>query len=92
MSSRIEQQIDQIEDYIDGCKFQPFSNTKIIVDRDEIEDYEHASESDARYHFGLFDHTDADIYSRIDLIERDWRTGEEKVLTSLILPEPDAFK
>ena len=38
MSSRIEQQIDQIEDYIDGCKFQPFSNTKIIVDRDEIED------------------------------------------------------
>ena len=61
-------------------------------DRDEIEDYEHASESDARYHFGLFDHTDADIYSRIELIRRNWRTGEEKVLTSLILPEPDAFK
>ena len=61
-------------------------------DRDEIEDYEHASESDARYRFGLFDHTDADIYSRIDLVERDWRTGEEKVLTSLILPAPEAFK
>ena len=38
MSSRIEQQIDQIEDYIEGCKYQPFSNTKIIVDREELED------------------------------------------------------
>ncbi len=37
MSSRIEQQIDQIEDYIDGCHNQPFSNSKIVVDRDEID-------------------------------------------------------
>ena len=28
MSSRIEQLIDEIEEYIDGCKFQPLSNTK----------------------------------------------------------------
>lgn len=38
MSSRIEQQIDQIEEYIDNCKFQAFSKDKIIVDRDEIEE------------------------------------------------------
>ena len=38
MSSRIEQIIDEIEDYIDGCKFQGFSNTKIIVNKDEIEE------------------------------------------------------
>ena len=37
MSSRIEEQIDQIEDYIDNCKYQPFSNSKIIVDRDEFD-------------------------------------------------------
>ncbi|MDO4284363.1 MAG: vacuolar family H+-ATPase subunit H [Eubacteriales bacterium] len=37
MSSKIEQQIDQIEDYIDNCKYQPFSNSKIIVDRDEFD-------------------------------------------------------
>ena len=37
MSSRIEQLIDEIEEYIDGCKYQPFSNTKIVVDKEEID-------------------------------------------------------
>lgn len=37
MSSKIEQQIDQIEDYIDSCKYQTFSKTNIIVDKDEID-------------------------------------------------------
>ena len=31
MSSRIEQIIEEIEEYIDSCKFQPLSTTKIIV-------------------------------------------------------------
>ena len=30
MSSRIEQLIDEIEDYIDGCKYQPLSKTKLM--------------------------------------------------------------
>lgn len=38
MSSRIEQLIDEIEEYIDGCKYQAFSNTKIIVDKEEIDE------------------------------------------------------
>ena len=38
MSSRIEQLIDEIEEYIDGCKYQPLSNSKIIVNKDEIDD------------------------------------------------------
>ena len=37
MSSRIEQLIDEIEEYIDGCKYQPLSNTKIILNKEEIE-------------------------------------------------------
>ncbi|MBR3367028.1 MAG: hypothetical protein IKG66_04465 [Lachnospiraceae bacterium] len=37
MSSKIEQQIDQIEDYIDSCRYQKFSKTNIIVDKDEID-------------------------------------------------------
>lgn len=37
-SSRIEQIIDEIEEYISNCKFQPLSTTKIIVNREEIED------------------------------------------------------
>ena len=28
MSSRIEQIIEEIEEYIDSCKFQPLSTTK----------------------------------------------------------------
>jgi len=39
MSNRIEQVIGDIEEYIDGCKMQPFSNTKIIVDRPQIEEF-----------------------------------------------------
>ena len=35
MSSRIEQLIDE---YIDNCKYQPLSNSKIIVNKDEIDD------------------------------------------------------
>ena len=37
MSSRIEQLIDEIEDYIDGCKYQPLSKTNIIVNKEEID-------------------------------------------------------
>lgn len=38
MSSRIEQLIDEIEDYIDNCKPHPFNNSKIIVNKEEIDD------------------------------------------------------
>ena len=36
MMSRIEQLIGEIEEYIDGCKYQPLSNSKIVVNRDEL--------------------------------------------------------
>ena len=29
--SKIEQLIGEIEEFIDGCKLQPFSSTKIVV-------------------------------------------------------------
>ncbi len=38
MSSRIEQLIDEIEEYIESCKYQPLSTTKIIVNKDEIDE------------------------------------------------------
>ena len=37
MSSKIAQQIDQIEDFIDSCRYQTFSKTNIIVDKDELD-------------------------------------------------------
>ena len=36
--SKIEQIISEIEEYIDNCKFQHLSNTKIIVNKDEIDE------------------------------------------------------
>lgn len=38
MSSKIEQIIEEIEEYINSCKFQPLSNTKIIVNKEEIDE------------------------------------------------------
>lgn len=38
MSSRIEQAIDEIEAYIDSCKPKFMSDTKIVVDKEEIDD------------------------------------------------------
>ncbi|WP_196803123.1 hypothetical protein [Butyrivibrio sp. MC2013] len=36
MTNKIEQVIDEIEAYIDGCKSVPFSNNSIIVDKEQI--------------------------------------------------------
>ncbi len=36
--SRIEQLIGEIEEYIGSCKFQPLSNTKILVNKEEVEE------------------------------------------------------
>lgn len=38
MASRIEQIIEEIEEYIDGCKYQALSSSKIIVNNDELEE------------------------------------------------------
>lgn len=36
--SKIEQIITDIEEYIDSCKFQPLSSSKIIVNKDDIDE------------------------------------------------------
>ena len=36
--SKIEQIITEIEEYIDNCKFQPLSITKIVVNKDDIDE------------------------------------------------------
>ena len=36
MSSKIDQIIEEIEDYIESCKFQPLSSTRIIVNKEEM--------------------------------------------------------
>lgn len=38
MNSKIEQIIDEIQEYIDNCKYAPLSNTKIVVSKDEMDE------------------------------------------------------
>ena len=38
MSSRMEQIIEDIEEYIDSCKFAALSNNKILVNKEELEE------------------------------------------------------
>ena len=38
MSSRIEQIIEEIEEYIESCRYQPLSTTKIVVNKEELEE------------------------------------------------------
>ena len=37
-SSRIEQIIEEIEEYVESCRFQPLSTTKIVVNKEELEE------------------------------------------------------
>lgn len=37
--SKVEQVITEIEDYIESCRFQPLSSTKIIVNKEELEEF-----------------------------------------------------
>lgn len=39
MTSKIEQLIEEIESYISSCKYQTLSQTRIIVNKDEIDGY-----------------------------------------------------
>ena len=38
MTSRIEQIIEEIEEYIDSCNYQPLSKKNIVVNKEEIEE------------------------------------------------------
>nr|MBQ8252308.1 vacuolar family H+-ATPase subunit H [Lachnospiraceae bacterium] len=38
MSTKIEQLIDEIDDYIEGCKYVPLSSVNIMVNKDEIQE------------------------------------------------------
>ncbi len=37
-SSRIEQIIEEIEEFVEGCRYQPLSTTKIVVNKEELEE------------------------------------------------------
>lgn len=52
-----------------------------FVHRDgNVERYEHTVLDMALGHCDIFTDEDADMYTEIDLIERNWVTGEDKLL------------
>ena len=54
----------------------------------EIEEYEHRNEEEAREHFEMFDDTDAEYYTHIDLFVYDWKAQTETHLDSKLLNLP----
>ena len=38
MISKIEQSIEEIEEYLNSCKFQPLSSTKFIVNKETMDE------------------------------------------------------
>ena len=46
MSSRIEQIIEEIDEFIESCKFQPLSATKIVVNKEEMEELSERTSSE----------------------------------------------
>lgn len=52
-----------------------------FVHRDgNVERYEHSVLEMALGHYKTFTDEDADMYAEIDLIERNWKTNEDKLL------------
>lgn len=50
---------------------------------ESVELCEHVTLADAEEHYSLFDESDADVYRRIALIERDWSKDENECDTVL---------
>ena len=91
MSSRIEQLIDEIEDYIDGCKYQPLSKTNIIVNKEEIDELLRELRMKTPDEIKKVDISD--IFSRLGLHEHlsPSRRNGLTAMTEKILHYADAF-
>lgn len=46
-----------------------------------VDIWEHTPYEDAKAHYDMFDESDADIYTEIQLIERDWTKDENNCNT-----------
>ncbi len=75
MSSNIDQVIEEIEDYIESCKFQPLSSTKIIVNKDElqelIQDLRHKTPEEVKRYQKIISNKEAilaDAHAKADAI------------------------
>ena len=88
MSSRIEQIIEEIEEYVDSCKFQPLSSTKIVVNKEELEELlrelRMKTPDEIKRYQKIISNKDAilaDAQSKADAIIADAKTQAQQMVT-----------
>ena len=79
--SRIEQVIEEIEAYVDNCKYQTLSNSKIIVNRDELDelinDLKHCIPDEVKKYQRIIANRDAILKDAQDKAEEMIRKANE---------------
>lgn len=87
--SKIEQLIGEIEEYIDGCKLQPFSSTKIIVDKAQLEELltelRHRTPDEIKKYQKILNNKDAiiaDARSQADSMIAQAQTERDRIINN----------
>ena len=92
--SKIEQIIGEIEEYIDSCRFQPLSNTKIVVNKDEIsellDDLRQNIPDEVRKYQRIIANRDAILKDAQDKAEEMLRKANE--MTSTLVSEHEIMQ
>ena len=92
--SKIEQIIAEIEEFIDGCKYQTLSNTKIIVNRDELEeliaDLKHCIPDEIKKYQRIIANRDAILKDAQDKADEMVRKANE--MTSTLVSEHEIMQ
>ncbi len=92
--SKIEQIIEEIEEFIDGCKYQTLSNTKIIVNRDELEellaDLKHCIPDEIKKYQRIIANRDAILKDAQDKSDEMVRKANE--MTSTLVSEHEIMQ
>ena len=92
--SKIEQIIAEIEEFIDGCKYQTLSNTKIIVHRDELEeliaDLKHCIPDEIKKYQRIIANRDAILKDAQDKSDEMVRKANE--MTSTLVSEHEIMQ
>ena len=88
MSSRIEQIIEEIEEYVESCKYQPLSTTKIVVNKEELEELLRElrlkTPDEIKRYQKIISNKDAilaDAQSKADAIIADAKTQAQQMVT-----------
>lgn len=92
--SRIEQIITEIEEYIDSCRYQPLSTTKIVVNKEELEELlielRHKTPEEIKKYQKMISNRDAILTEAKDRAEA--MLAEAKAQTSELVSEHEIMQ